>query len=87
MKDIKDIDYNKCTNDEWKRVVKAINTYEEVEIHESIYYYFLGVLPPRKFIKQGFLFSEGWDEVKEFKFHKADNKYTCRTIQGLVYKD
>jgi len=45
------------TEEQWKEMIKAIDSGEEVEISEWIYFYFLEVLPPI-YCKGGFLLQE-----------------------------
>jgi len=66
MNDLSNIDYNNCEGDDWKKVIKAMDSGEKVKIHESIYYYFLEVLPPIKMFNGGFLFAEGSEGLRRF---------------------
>ena len=48
----------KHTGEQWKEMIKAIESGEEVKISEWIYYYFLEVLPPIYSFQSGFLLQE-----------------------------
>lgn len=70
------MDYSNVTQDskreDWKGMIKALNSGEKVKISENVYYYFLEVLPPKNMFNGGFLFAEGWENLKKFTQEKDE---------------
>lgn len=68
-----------CSKEEWDFLIKEINKDSNIkEVHKSIFYYFLEVLPPIKMFKNGFLFREGLGEC--LKFTNENGRYFCQRI-------
>ncbi len=56
-------------------MIKSICSGNKIKISENIYYYFLEVLPPLKMFDNGFLFAEGYEEIK--KFTEEEKGFFC----------
>lgn len=52
------IKYEECKKEEWNELMKAIHSGQIIKIDESIYWYFLEVLPPLYSKQTGFLLLE-----------------------------
>lgn len=69
---LENIEYDNCKRGEWNYLIDAIDSGEIVKIHESIYDYFLNVLPPRGMTNNGFYFAEGMEHIRYFYHIKKD---------------
>ncbi len=74
--DLQRTTYNDSKPEEWKALIVAMNSGKKVLINESVYYYFLEVLPPVQMFKGGFYFAEGAESLKRFS----------RTVEGYQVK-
>ena len=85
-KDLSRIEYEKCTAQQWKSLIEALDSGDAVQIDESVWEYFLEVLPPRYMGHGGFAFAEGLEHPRWFS---KDNQGRCfgRTIYGDNRKD
>jgi len=66
MNDLTHIKEEGHTKEDWDLLIKAMDSKERVKIPEWFYWYFLEVLPPKKMIRNGFLFAEGNDYLRVF---------------------
>jgi len=78
-------DHNGLTTDEspreeWDALMKEMDSGNKIEVHESIYNYFLEVLPPKKMFDNGFLFAEGMEEYT--KFTQENGKCYAQKLKG-----
>ena len=65
--DMSHVKYNDHSPEAWGELMEATNSGKVVKIDESIYWYFLEVLPPRKMLGRGdFVFCEGEDFPRLF---------------------
>lgn len=60
------IQHGKCTPEEWEQLMTAMHSGEQVRVHESIYWYFLEVLPPKYMDGNCFVFQEGEGDILLF---------------------
>ena len=71
-----------CSQKEWDYLIKSLHIKNlKQEIHKSVYFYFLEVLPPIKMFWGGFLFREGMDE-NTLKFTEENGKFYCECIKS-----
>lgn len=61
MRDFRQVKYGDGNAEGWSAMIAAMNSGEETQIHDSIYWYFLEVLPPKWHNHGGFVFAEGAD--------------------------
>ena len=57
-------------------------TSDDVNVTESLYYYFLGVLPPRKIGDDYYIFQEGGGEL--LRFSKIGDKFYCHILSDTL---
>ena len=55
-----------CSREAWAALIVALDSGHVVRIHQSVYQYFLEVLPPLKMFSGGFVFCEGCDSPTYF---------------------
>lgn len=80
LRDLSHVDYDDHTPDEWKAVIDALDSGETVQVHESVWWYFLEVLPPRFMGRGGFVFAEGLEHPRWF--WKLGGQHFARTVYG-----
>ena len=78
MRPVHEIEYDGCTPEEWKQVLDAMHSGKQVKIHDSIYWYFLGVLPPRRMNGCWFIFAEGADDPIVFRGSTPESRTAQR---------
>lgn len=79
--DLQSTTYNNYKPGEWKELIKAMDSGKRVLISESVYYYFLEVLPPVWMFKGGFYFAEGAEMLK--RFAQSADGYTVQQINKI----
>lgn len=62
----------------------AVKKTKQVEVTQSLYWYFLEVLPPREFTSESFVFQEGDGLAERLKFEKFLGKYYCKLLQDTL---
>ena len=81
MKNMSHIDHGRSTPPEWEALIEALDSGEDVQIHESVWWYFFEVLPPRYMGNGGFAFAEGQEHPRWFS-KDSQGRYVARTIYG-----
>lgn len=68
------------TNDreQWDKLIKLMDTGEKILIDQSVYWYFLEVLPPVWQFGSGFFFAEGMEKLK--RFSETGEEYAVQQI-------
>ena len=76
------IEYGTCSSDDWGALIKKMCSGQKIKIHESVYYYFLEVLPPKRMFDGGFWFAEGVEKIKQFTHEKGG--YFVRQLRRVA---
>ena len=81
MKNWSRIEHGNCTREQWKALIEALDSGEEIQIHASVWWYFLEVLPPKYMGRGGFAFAEG-DEHPRWFSRDSQGRCFARAIYG-----
>lgn len=66
------------SREKWDYMIKEIHSGKLTEVSESVYYYFLEVLPPIRMFDYGFYFREGLGDI--LRFTQQGNKFYCKKL-------
>lgn len=78
-----DVEYGDSKPDEWYRLIDEMESGKTVKIHDSVWWYFLEVLPPRRMGHNWFVFAEGDDKPKLFGGCSEDARW-CKQFDSYA---